>query len=79
MAVCSTLSALSSAEITTSLTCTIATTAQTKRAATRTVTTKHRACAPHIHTPDTYSLPFVETMEPWRESRPLIRFLFSSL
>ena len=45
MAVCTTLSALSTPEITTSLTCTITTTAQTKTAAIRTVTIKHRAHA----------------------------------
>ena len=43
MAVCTTLSALSTPETTTSLTCTITTTAQTKRAAIRTVAIKHRA------------------------------------
>ena len=49
MAACTTLSALSTPEITTSLACTIATTAQTKRAAIRTVTIKHRAHASASH------------------------------
>ena len=45
MAVYTTLSAVSTPEITTSLACTITTTAQTKRAAITTVTIKHRAHA----------------------------------
>ena len=49
MGACTTLSALSTLEITTSLACTIATIAQTKRAATRTVTIKHRAHASTLH------------------------------
>ena len=49
MAVCTTLSALSTPEITTSLTSTITTTAQTKRAAIRTVTIKHRAPTSTLH------------------------------
>ena len=50
MAMCTTLSALSTPEITTSLTSTIAMLAQTKRAAIRTVTIKHRAHASISHT-----------------------------
>ena len=48
MAVRTTLSALSTPQITTSLTCTITTTPQAKRAAIRTVAIKHRA---HMQAP----------------------------
>ena len=49
MATCTTISAVSTPQITTSLTSTIPTAAQAKRAAIRTVTIKHRAHANVSH------------------------------